>query len=338
MKLFGKNLDETVAVVAEIGLNHEGDAVAAERLITLAAQAGADAVKLQTFTPERYASASDPNRLARVTRFNLSQEAHLHLATHATTLGIPLFSTALTEDVVGFLDQWCPAIKIASGDLTFEPVIRAAMSTRKPVILSTGNGTVEEIDQALQWCTDELGSDALKDRLVLMHCVAAYPVPIEQANVSSVHFLKQRYGLTTGYSNHVIGSEAVLAAVAIGAQLVEVHFTDRREGREFRDHALSFEPQDLKRLVHSIGRVRASLGRVGKELQACELPLREVIRKGVVAARDLPADTVLSADDLMWARPATGVKAAELPALIGKHLVQSLRRGEQITWNKVCER
>ena len=105
MKLFGKNLDETVAVVAEIGLNHEGDAVAAERLITLAAQAGADAVKLQTFTPERYASASDPNRLARVTRFNLSQEAHLHLATHATTLGIPLFSTALTEDVVGFLDE-----------------------------------------------------------------------------------------------------------------------------------------------------------------------------------------------------------------------------------------
>lgn len=335
MKLFGKNLDDTVAVVAEIGLNHEGDEAVAARLITLAAQAGADAVKLQTFTPERYASASDPHRLARLIRFNLSKEAHLRLATHAAGLGIPLFSTALTEDVIDFLNQWCPAIKIASGDLTFEPVIRAAIRTGKPVVLSTGNGTVEEIDQALKWCEIESGAGALKDRLVLMHCVAAYPTPVEQANVSSVQFLKQRYGLTTGYSNHVIGPESVLAAVAVGAQLIEVHVTDRREGREFRDHALSFEPPELNALVRSVARVRASLGRAGKDIQACELPLREVIRKGVVAARDLATETVLSAGDLMWARPATGVKAAELSSLIGKRLLRPLKRGEQVMWNEV---
>ncbi len=335
MKLFGKNLDETVAVVAEIGVNHEGDVAVAERLITLAAQAGADAVKLQTYTPERYASASDPHRLARVTQFNLSEEAHLRLATHAAALGIPLFSTALTEDVVDFLSRWCPAIKIASGDVTFEPVIRAAVRTGKPVILSTGNSTIDEIDQALAWCSMELAGIALKDRVVVMHCVSAYPVPIEQANVSSVQFLRQRYGLTTGYSNHVIGAEAVLAAVAVGAQLIEVHFTDRREGREFRDHALSFEPRELKDMMRSVERVKASLGRFGKEIQPCELPLREVIRKGVVAARALSAETVLSEGDLMWARPATGIKAAEWPALIGKRLARPLRRGEQITWNEV---
>lgn len=336
MNVFGKNLDETVAVVAEIGVNHEGDVAVAERLITLAAQSGADAVKLQTYTPERYASASDPHRLARVTQFSLSEEAHLQLAAHAAKLGSPLFSTALTEDVVDFLSRWSPAIKIASGDLTFEPVIRAAVRTGKPVILSTGNCTTDEIDQALTWCRMELNGIALKDRLILMHCVAAYPVPIEQANVSSVPFLRQRYGLTTGYSNHVIGAEAVLAAVAVGAQLIEVHFTDRREGREFRDHALSFEPHELKDLVQSVGRVKASLGRFGKDIQPCEFPLREVIRKGVVAARALPAETVLSAGDLIWARPATGIKAAEWPALIGKRLVRPLRRGEQITWNEVC--
>lgn len=336
MKLFGKNLDDTVAVVAEIGLNHEGNEAVAERLITLAAQAGADAVKLQTFTPERYASASDPHRLARMIRFSLSKDAHLRLATHAARVGIPLFSTALTEDVVDFLGQWCPSLKIASGDLTFEPVIRAAIRTGKPVILSTGNGTIEEIDQALKWCESELDSGTLNDRLVLMHCVAAYPTPIEQANVLSVPFLKQRYGLTTGYSNHVIGSEAVLAAVAVGAQLIEVHVTDKREGREFRDHALSFEPSELAELVQRVGRVRVSLGRARKEIQACEFPLREVIRKGVVAARELAAETVLSAGDLMWARPATGVKAAELSSLIGKRLLRPLKRGEQITWNEVC--
>ncbi|WHZ25197.1 MAG: hypothetical protein OJF47_004309 [Nitrospira sp.] len=269
-------------------------------------------------------------------RFSLSKDAHLRLATHAARVGIPLFSTALTEDVVDFLGQWCPSLKIASGDLTFEPVIRAAIRTGKPVILSTGNGTIEEIDQALKWCESELDSGTLNDRLVLMHCVAAYPTPIEQANVLSVPFLKQRYGLTTGYSNHVIGSEAVLAAVAVGAQLIEVHVTDKREGREFRDHALSFEPSELAELVQRVGRVRVSLGRARKEIQACEFPLREVIRKGVVAARELAAETVLSAGDLMWARPATGVKAAELSSLIGKRLLRPLKRGEQITWNEVC--
>lgn len=335
MKLFGKDLDREVVIVAEIGVNHEGDTQVAVRLIDLAADAGVDAVKLQTYTPERYASASDPQRLARVRQFSLGRDAHLRLAEHAKRRTVPLFSTALTEDVVPFLAEWCPVIKIASGDLTFEPVIRASVRTGKPVILSTGSGTVDEIDQAVRWCEAESGSLAVQDQLVLMHCVAAYPTPIEQANVLSVPFLKQRYGLTTGYSNHVIGPEAVLAAVALGAQLVEVHVTDRREGREFRDHMMSFEPEELKALVSSVAKVRASLGRVGKELQPSERLLRDLIRKGVIAARDLPADTVLCEADLMWARPATGVKASELTSLVGKRITRPIRRGEQIIWTEV---
>jgi N-acetylneuraminate synthase/N,N'-diacetyllegionaminate synthase len=330
LNLFGKDLERDVVVVAEIGINHEGDVQAAERLVDLAAESGVDAVKLQTYTPERYASASDPERLARVGRFSLDLAAHRQLAAHARERRIPLFSTALTEDVVPFLAEWCPAIKIASGDLNFEPVIRAACATGKPLILSTGNGTIEEIDQALVWCRDMVGEGVLPDRLVLMHCVSAYPTPIEQANVQSVPFLKQRYGLTVGYSNHVYETEAVLAAVALGAQVVEVHMTDKRSGREFRDHALSVEPAELAALVCSVRRVKDSLGRPGKAVQECERPLREIMRKGVVAARNLDAGTVLAQDDLMFARPAVHIPASEMPRLLGRTLVRAVRRGESI--------
>jgi N-acetylneuraminate synthase/N,N'-diacetyllegionaminate synthase len=330
LQLFNRNLDRDVAIVAEIGVNHEGDVRAAERLVDLATESGVDAVKLQTYTPARYASASDPERLERVGRFCLDDEAQRHLKAHATKRGIPLFSTALTEDVVPFLAEWSPAIKIASGDLNFEPVIRAACATGKPVIISTGNGTIEEIDDAVAWCRDVLGDRLLPDRLVLMHCVSAYPTPIEQANVLSVPYLKQRYGLTIGYSNHVIETEAVLAAVALGAQVVEVHMTDQRSGRKFRDHALSLEPAELRALVDSIRRVKDSLGRPGKAVQECERPLREIMRKGVVAARNLDAGTVLAQDDLMFARPAVHIPASEMPRLLGRTLVRAVRHGESI--------
>lgn len=335
MHLFGKDLEREVAVVAEIGVNHEGDVDAAARLIDLAADAGADAVKLQSYTPERYASASDPQRLERVARFSLDAEAQSGLARHASARGIPLFSSALTEDLIPFLAEWCPVIKIASGDLTFELAIRAAARTGKPLILSTGGGSVEEVDEAIRWVESEIGVPAMRERLVLMHCVSAYPTPVEQANLLSIPFLKQRYGLVTGYSNHVIGLEAVLAAVALGAQVVEVHVTDRREGREFRDHALSLEPSELKALVGAVARVRSSLGSFGKDVQECERSVREAIRKGIVAARDLPEGAVLDPDCLMYARPATQIRASELKSVVGKRLARALRKGELITWTDI---
>ena len=330
MRLFGKDLEREVAVVAEVGVNHEGDPKVAEALVRAAAEAGAHAVKLQTYTPERFASASDPGRLARVARFRLDEGAHRRLAEVAASCGVALFSTAVTEDVVDFLADLGPAVKVASGDVDFEVLVRAAARCGKPVILSTGNASIEEIDRAVEWCAAEVGRDRLNERLALLHCVSAYPAPVEQANVRTVPFLKARYGLPTGYSNHVLEREAVLAAVALGAQIIEVHFTDRKTGREFRDHALSFEPAELAALVRSIGLVRASLGEDGKHIQPAEEPLRQVIRKGVVAARDLSAGSVLQESDLMFARPATEFSASERPSLVGRKLLKDLKRGELV--------
>ncbi|HEX9702356.1 MAG TPA: N-acetylneuraminate synthase family protein, partial [Rhodospirillales bacterium] len=260
MRIFGKDVDREVVVVAEIGVNHEGNLDAAIRLMRLAREAGADAAKFQTFTPERYASASDMARLKRVTGFDLGREGFRKLADEAAKLDFPIFSTAVSEDVIPFLDEMFPAIKIASGDIDFEPAIRAAAATGKPVFLSTGLATMDEVETAVGWFRDAAGAKDIRDRLILMHCVTAYPAPVEQANVQAVPFLAAKTGLRVGYSNHVIGLEACLGAVALGACALEVHFTDRKTGREFRDHQLSCDPDDMRRLLAMIGPLKASLG------------------------------------------------------------------------------
>lgn len=329
MQLFGKDLDTDVAIVAEIGVNHEGNVEAAEKLLLAAADAGADAVKLQSYSPDLFITSGDQERLARVSRFRLDEAAHERLLAVAKERKITLFSTAVTEDMVPLLARLFPAIKIASGDLDFEPVIRAAVATGKPVIISTGNATIDEVDRAVGWCSAVLGV-RVKEQVALMQCVASYPAPIAQANVRAIPFLRDRYGLTVGYSNHVIETEAVLAAVALGAQIVEVHFTDQKSGRVFRDHSLSFEPRELTALVQSIKRVRESLGSYDKRPQPSEEPSRAAIRKGLVAARDLAAGTVLADDDIMYARPATEFSAHEKPNVIGCVLGTALKRGEII--------
>lgn len=336
MRLFGKDLSKDIAVVAEIGLNHEGDPEAAMRMLKLAAEAGADAIKFQTYTTHRHVSSADPERVARLQRFSLQEDAFRRLVHEGEQLGVTVFSTPLSEDVVPFLDTLCPVFKIASGDLTFEPVVRAAARTGKPVILSTGMATVEEIDTAVDWIREERGTDGLADGLLLMHCVSAYPTPPEQANLRSIPFLADRYGVTVGYSNHVPGSEAMLAAVALGAPVVEVHFTDRREGRTFRDHHLSLEAAELSALVGSLRAIRSMLGTHGKPVAKAEEAGRQTNRKGVVAARELPSGTVLADTDMQYGRPATDFTAAERPLLIGRRLTRSLKAGEIIPRDAVA--
>jgi len=330
VQLFGKDLEQEVVVVAEIGVNHEGDVEAASTLLRLAAKSGADAVKFQTFSPTRYISSSDPERLERVTKFSLDKKSHQILAEEAKNLGVGFFSTPVTEDMVDFVSGLGPAIKIASGDLTFESVIRKSASTGKTIILSTGCGSVEEIDLAVRWVEDEVGSKIIKNKLILMHCVSSYPTPHTQANILSIPFLSERYDLKVGYSNHVIGSEVCIASVALGACIVEVHFTDQSTGRSFRDHSISFEPDKFTKLVSSVRIVRDSLGDYSKNKQECEIENESAIRKGIVAANNLDKGHIISRDDLMFARPASEFLSSEISMVIGKKLNKSISFGNLI--------
>jgi len=330
MKIFGKDISRELAVIAEIGVNHEGSLDKAVDLLHEAAEAGASAVKFQSFTPSKYVSAVEPERLERVKKFCLDESAHDRLKSEADKAGVSFLSTAVSEDWVGKISELSDVIKISSGDLNFEPVIRSAARSGKIVILSVGLGTTEEIDQAVQWFNDELGDVPIETRLILMHCVVAYPTPIEQANVLSVPFLRERYGLVVGYSNHVIGPEACYAAVALGANLIEVHFTDQKEGRAFRDHALSFEPNDLRQLVKTATLIKSSLGKLGKIRVESEIPNIEPMRKGIVAKGNLASGTVLEERHISYARPARGFLCTETGLALGGRLKNDIAEGMPI--------
>lgn len=319
--------EKSIDVIAEIGVNHEGNIDYAAKLLELAAQAGASYVKFQSYTPSRYAAENDSARLNRVARFALRKEDFARLLEFAQELGVGFLSTPVTEDWVDVLDLMCPAFKIASGDITFKPVIQKAARTGKPLLISTGAASLEEIDKAVSWVEEEVGSSNIKESLILMHCVSAYPTPIEEANTLSIPFLKERYGLRVGYSNHVIGMHACLAAVALGAEVVEVHFTDFKENREFRDHALSFDQNDLKTFIYAANEIYKSLGKYEKKIQLCESNGIPMLRKGIIAARDIKAGEILSENDLMFARPATEFSSQEMDLLIGKKLKANISKG-----------
>jgi len=331
MKLFGRDLATDTVVVAEIGVNHEGSFEKALELVGLAAETGADAVKFQSYEPYRYASTSDMERFERVGRFGLSGEEFTLLAKEAYRLGVGFFSTPLDESSVPLVDSIGSVIKIASPDMNFEPTVRAAAATGKPLIISTGLGTPEEIDRTLEWVQDEIGSTPLADRVVLLHCVSAYPTPLDEINLLSIPYLNDRYPVYVGFSDHTLGLHAARAAVALGAVVIEKHFTDQKEGRTFRDHEMSADPDDLKILVDEVRLIRSSLGVRDKHRAESELGNLKPLRKGVVAARDLPAGTVLTQDDLMYARPATELSYDQAGAIVGRTLTQAIAKGNQLS-------
>lgn len=330
MELFGKDLDKELVVVAEAGVNHEGSIAAAVRLVQLAKEAGADAVKFQAYTPERLITSLRAETLGRVRRFRLTEEGHGTVAEEGRRLGIAVFSSAITEDMIPFLAENFPVIKLASADIDFEPAIRAAARTGKPLVVSTGNATLDEVDRAVAWIAEEIGDVPLRERLVLLQCTSAYPAPVEDANVATMETLRRRYGVRVGYSNHVVGPAACLAAVALGACMLEIHFTDSREGRTFRDHQLAMTADELRALVRTARDVRAAVGSHDKFVQPSEQASHLEIRKGVVAARALPSGTVLTADDLAYARPAIHFRASQRDTLIGRRLVRALEAGALI--------
>lgn len=328
MKLFSSDADSDLIVIAEIGLNHEGSLKTALSMIKQASACGVHAVKFQSFTPEKYASSSNIERLERVRKFSLSKDDHEVLANFAHELGVGFFSTPLSEDWVETLATLGGAIKIASGDIDFEPVIVSAANTNLPIILSTGCSDASEVDKAVQLISGIRGTEETAKSLALMHCVSQYPANLEDCNLNSIKFMADRYGLAVGWSNHVVGPMACYAAVGVGAKIIEVHVTDKKEGREFRDHEMSFDFDELRILTKNLHGLQSALGTVSKQPTRSELPIKKEIRKGLVAARDLKRDTRLNSSDVSYARPAHGFKASEKNLIIGKKLLHDIKRGE----------
>lgn len=317
-------------IIAEIGVNHEGNPKTAEELIRLAAASGVDAVKFQTYTPERYISTVQPDRRARAARFCLPLDTLRELSSLAQSLGVIFFSTPLHAADVDFLGGIQPIFKISSGDLTYLDLIAHVAKKGKPIILSTGAGTENEIRAAIETITAHQPGIAERGGLILLHCVAAYPAPAEEANLANIRWLADKFNLPVGYSDHTLGIKAAELAVAAGAVAIEKHLTYRRANQTFHDHALSAEPAEMAELVRAIRDVETYLGRYERERSAAETELLFHLRRSIGAAVDIPPGTPVQREWLTWLRPAWGLPADQEKFVIGRKLKRLIPAGDLI--------
>ena len=323
-------------VVAEIGVNHEGDIEKALEMIRLAAAVGVDAVKFQTYKADRYVSSVQPERLERVKRFELSYDDFQRLAQYAESNGVVFFSTPFHPDDCVFLAGIAPVIKISSGDLTYTELLKTAGRTGKPVILSTGMGSEIEIDEAVSVMESVHKDIRSSGKLLLMHCVAAYPTSDHEVNLRNMEWLRERYHVPVGFSDHTIGSKVCELAVAAGAVAIEKHFTYRRENQEFHDHHISADPMLMGEIVTSVRTVDRVLGIRDRSLQPGEVAGLKHLRRSIAVTKNLPKGSKLRDADLTYLRPAWGFLPGEEGKVVGKILKRDLAEGEIVTPDSVA--
>jgi N,N'-diacetyllegionaminate synthase len=331
MKIGRWDSEHSVLMIAEIGNNHEGQFDTAKRLVEEAAKAGVDAVKFQTFATERFVRKTDIARFQQLKKYELSPEEFAKLAHLARSLNLLFFSTPLDIESVYVLAPLVDAYKIASGDNNFYPMIDKIAESDKPIILSTGASDLAQVQRSVQFIRDKWNERGFQGMLGVLHCVSSYPVPPENANLRSIPFLMDKLDETIGYSDHTLGDEAAVLAIASGARIIEKHFTLDRDYSDFRDHKLSADPAMMRRLVDRVRTAETLLGTYSKHVQPCEQALLPVIRRSITAAVDLPAGHKIKVADLMWVRPSGGLSPGEESVLLGKVLKRAVKSGEALS-------
>jgi sialic acid synthase SpsE len=337
MRIGGLDLSERVMIVTEIGNNHEGSFDLAARLIDLAAEAGVNAVKFQTYRTEHYVSRRDRRRFQQLKSFELTFEVFERLSRVAADAGVLFLSTPFDLESARFLEDLVPAYKIASGDITFFPLLEVVAGTGKPLMISTGLAELDQIADAKATIERIWSRRGIRQELALLHCVSSYPTPASEANLAAISTLKAIFGDTVGYSDHTEGIEAAVLSVAAGARIVEKHFTIAKDHSDFRDHQLSAEPSEMAHLVGRIRAVEVLLGDGHKGPQPCEQSVEALLRRSIAASRDLPTGTVLSPRDLTWVRPATGLAPGQEHRVVGRTLTVGVEAGGPVTPEMLVE-
>lgn len=352
-------------IIAEAGVNHNGSLKKALELVDRAAEAGADLVKFQTFDATRLASARAPkasyqtrttdageSQLEMLRRLQLSPEAHSQIMALCDERGIGFLSTPFDEGSLSLLveDFGLSKVKLGSGELTNAPLLLACARSGAEVILSTGMGTLGEVEEALgvlafgMLCeraprgradfaavlTDPQAWQTLRARVTLLHCTTEYPAPVAQTNLRAITTMRAAFGLRVGYSDHTEGRAISLAAVALGAEVLEKHFTLDR-GLPGPDHAASLEPKELAALVTEIRAVEAALGNGIKQPGAAELANRAIARKSLHAARDLAVGEVLQPGDIAVLRPGDGISPMAFWDTLEKQVPRAWPEGAKLS-------
>jgi len=332
-------------IIAEAGVNHNGDIKLAKKLIDVAVKAGADAVKFQTFQAEelvtetaekaeyqKETTGSKESQFAMIKKLELSDKNFKELFTYAQRKEIIFLSTPFDPESVDLLDKLgVPAIKVGSGEITNFPLLKHIASKQKPVILSTGMSTLDEVTEAV-----EVIRKAGSEEIALLHCVSCYPARIEDTNLRAIETLRRKFNLPVGLSDHTVGIHIPIAAVALGACIIEKHFT-LDKNLPGPDHRASLEPAELKEMVQAIRSVESALGDGIKRPTADEKETKKAARRSLVARTNIPAGTVITEDMLDIKRPGTGLEPKLINLVIGKKAKKNIAFGEIITHSRLIQ-
>lgn len=333
-----------VFVIAEAGVNHNGDLALALELCDAARGAGADAVKFQTFRADdlvlpgastaayQVQQTGEVDQFLMLRRLELSDAAHRSLQAHCSAIGIEFFSTPFSVQAIDFLiSLGVRRLKLASGELTHRTLIEYASATRLPLLLSTGMATMDEIREALQWVGAARGG---LQGITVLHCTSAYPAPDHALNLRAMATMAAELGVSIGYSDHSLGIEAPIAAVSLGASVIEKHITLNRN-LPGPDHSASLEPAEFSRMTSSIRRVSTMLGNGVKEPTAEERDTASVARRSLAAACHILAGTTIEAAMLMCRRPATGIAPRDFDRVVGRRAAVTIAADTVLRWEQL---
>ena len=306
-----------VYFIGEIGINHNGSVNKAKKYIDLAKKHKIDAIKLQIGSADKFTTIENLKRFNKRSKVNFSEKEIDNLINYSKKRGVKLFATPISHDYVTFVAKKFGLIKIASGDINFLPTLKLAAKSKKQTIISTGASSLKEIKNIFKIFKD-------KKKLIIMHCVSSYPTDIKNANLVNIKFLRDKFNIHVGYSNHVLGTNACEVAIALGARIIEFHFTDNKK-RAFIDHKISLEPKDFDLLRKKANEIISSIGKKRLHQFKCEKNYKE-LRKGLVYKSNFPANHKIRSCDINFARPYRDFSSNDINKIIGLRLKKKVKK------------
>lgn len=323
-------------LIAEIGGNHEGNFEYAKKLAKLAISTDVDYVKFQLYTGDGLVSKLEGgDRNKHFKKFELSRDQHIYLAEMIREANIGYMASVWEPEMMDWIDPYLKLYKIGSGDLTAYPIIKSIVKKGKPIILSTGLSTENEVLETIGFIQSLDSKYKHPENLALLQCTSMYPIQDKDANLSVISRLKEKTGLTVGYSDHTEGNKALETAYAMGAEILEFHFTDSREGKVFRDHKVSLTPAEVAEIIHSFKLTDSLRGNNIKQALPVEIENGHVssFRRAVYPSMDIKEGTVLTEKHIICLRPNHGIDAREYEKLIGKTTMVDLKAHQKMSWD-----
>jgi len=333
-------MNERILIIAEAGVNHNGCLTLAKQLIDAASEAGADLVKFQTFSAKRLAiraaekaeyqkqsSDNDESQYQMLKRLELSADMHQELIAHCVMRNIRFLSTGFDTGSIDFLESLgVNVFKIPSGEITNLPYLRHIGRLGKPVILSTGMSSMNDIEAAID-VLEQAGTS--RSLITVLHCTTEYPLPMDEVNLRAMQSIETSLGVSVGYSDHTLGIEVPIAAAALGARIIEKHFTLDRN-LTGPDHKSSLQPDEMKAMVKAIRNIEIALGDGIKRLTPSEIKNKEVVRKSLVACKAIKAGDIFSPENITTKRPGSGISPMRWDEIIGQNARRDYNQDELI--------